>query len=650
MNDNRSAGISPTWLLAATVVALANAGQVATRISPELRRSTRLLVHIYDLGLFWLLGLACMGVAYLLEGVSHRSPSSGKFYRLALVLILLGAVFGALTLGQDLDGFVIRHRLRVHPAALGALIGLVSIPLLAALKHWIRGWILRGGALLVGLSAAFWNASFLEADYRGLHFMVTLGASVALAAAFGDRIGSRWPDWVRRGVVFGVASTVGLIAFVSPRDSVRQGLWASSGSSIFPLISNWVARPSHFASKPLPVENSSWFQSRTDLPVVQPHQPSLLPQQPAVLLLTIEALRSDVIDNKDLAATLPTLARIRDHSLWFRQARTPSPATVVTVASLLTGKYYSQIHFTRSRWGAVEPLSDHSTRLPTLLEAKGIETTHVVAYRSLQAKYGIGRGFGREIRTRRNFGKGSEVMQFVIDELERFRKPSGHPLFLYAHFLDSHAPYTSAGERATPYEGYLAELQLVDAQLARLLKYLEETGLKERVLLVVGADHGEAFGEHGMNYHGRNVYEELLRIPLMFLAPFIRPGQLDQPVTLLDLTPTFLDLFGIATPGDFMGQSLVPLLQGKEVRLERPIAADAGRRKQALFFDDGIKVILDLPALTVEVYDLNRDPHELRNLVDDPTRDLNSYIGATERFFATHVLRIPGWKPPWRRS
>lgn len=81
--------------------------------------------------------------------------------------------------------------------------------------------------------------------------------------------------------------------------------------------------------------------------------------------------------------------------------------------------------------------------------------------------------------------------------------------------------------------------------------------------------------------------------------------------------------------------------------LSRPIAADSGRRKQALFFPNGMKVIRDLTTDSVQVFNLAQDPRELRDLTDTP-QDVEPYIGAMERFFATHTLKIAGWQPPWR--
>jgi arylsulfatase A-like enzyme len=264
----------------------------------------------------------------------------------------------------------------------------------------------------------------------------------------------------------------------------------------------------------------------------------------------------------------------------------------------------------------------------------------------LAASTGVGVGFDVESKTRRDYGPAAEVMDLLLEQLAT---TGGSPAFLYAHFVDSHAPYTLGGRRGSQFERYLAELALVDHEVGRLCQYLRENQLEQRTLLVVSADHGEAFGEHGMKHHAQSVYDELLRVPLLFRAKTLTPRRIDTPVTLVDIGPTLLDLFGIPTPADLMGQSLVPLLAGGRFEARRPIVADSGRRIQALVFPDGVKAIRDLHRNTQEVYDLKRDPGELRDLSGDPDFPASRYSAGLAAFFALHTLKRPGWEPPWRK-
>jgi arylsulfatase A-like enzyme len=116
----------------------------------------------------------------------------------------------------------------------------------------------------------------------------------------------------------------------------------------------------------------------------------------------------------------------------------------------------------------------------------------------------------------------------------------------------------------------------------------------------------------------------------------------------MDVGPTVLDLFGLPVPGSFMGESLVPFLRGKDPKLTRPIAVDAGRRLQALYFPDGMKAIVDLKRHTEELYDLHVDPKETDNRIEADPRSVY-YLRAHRTFFDAHKLRRPGYVAPWRK-
>jgi arylsulfatase A-like enzyme len=229
--------------------------------------------------------------------------------------------------------------------------------------------------------------------------------------------------------------------------------------------------------------------------------------------------------------------------------------------------------------------------------------------------------------------------------IARLERASPEPLFLFLHFLDAHSPYNRAGARPTPFEGYLAELGLVDHELGRLRQALERTGLADRTILMVLSDHGEAFGEHGLTWHGLTLYDELLRVPLFVWTRAGRPRTVDDPVSLIDLGPTVLDLMGVATPARFMGQSLVPFLRGQRPALTRPILAEA-RLKRALITPGGMKIVHDTQAQTVEIFDLNKDPGEEKNLFGIAGDDL---LGVLRAFYQVHTLDRPGYEVPYRK-
>ena len=136
--------------------------------------------------------------------------------------------------------------------------------------------------------------------------------------------------------------------------------------------------------------------------------------------------------------------------------------------------------------------------------------------------------------------------------------------------------------------------------------------------MIVTSDHGEAFGEHGRDFHATTVYEEMIRIPLLIEGPGVGAHRVDRPAGLIDVAPTILSLFGQPTPGYVMGQSLVPFMRGERPELSRPLAVDGGRAMRAMLFEQRWKAMVDEKRGTEEVYDLREDPEERRNLAEQP--------------------------------
>lgn len=168
-----------------------------------------------------------------------------------------------------------------------------------------------------------------------------------------------------------------------------------------------------------------------------------------------------------------------------------------------------------------------------------------------------------------------------------------------------------------------------------------------RTLLIVSADHGEAFGEHDSRAHGTTLYDEVLRVPLLFAFPGATPRRVDEQVTLLDVGPTVLDVFGLPTPGYMMGQSLAPFLRGESPVLTRPILAE-NRLVQAWITRDGKNLIWDTQSGRKELYDLEADPTELDNLADDAAA-LAQPLADPRAFVETHRLRKDGYRTPYVR-
>ena len=176
-------------------------------------------------------------------------------------------------------------------------------------------------------------------------------------------------------------------------------------------------------------------------------------------------------------------------------------------------------------------------------------------------------------------------------------------------------------------EDYLACIKAVDENVGRLMKYLDENGLAENTIVIYTSDQGFYLGEHGW-FDKRFMYEESFRTPLIVRWPEkVKAGSVnDQLVQNLDFAQTMLDAAGITAPSDMQGRSLVPLLKGEDTEwrdalyyhyyeypgihaVKRHYGIRTDRYKLIHFYHDVDEW---------ELYDLQEDPNEMQNVIDDP--------------------------------
>ena len=139
------------------------------------------------------------------------------------------------------------------------------------------------------------------------------------------------------------------------------------------------------------------------------------------------------------------------------------------------------------------------------------------------------------------------------------------PFFIWIHLYDPHAPYDPPPPYdkrfADPYDG---EIAYADASLGKLFTYLRQRGLYDHTLIVMMSDHGESLGAHGESMHGIFLYDETIRVPLLFKLPgqVLARRRVSSRVRLVDVAPTLLTMLSLPLPPTFQGESLVPLMKG----------------------------------------------------------------------------------------
>jgi hypothetical protein len=619
-------------LLAWTALALLNQILILVAL-PAASGLVGVLHHAYDAGFLLVPGVVSWLAVRAVEVARARLGLKWLERRLGKALLFGAGVLaiGLLTGSGDVSSFAERTGYPqwglTFALALIFAVPLGATCLLPRSSH--PAW--RGAQASLGLALAVVNGLTLPNDYFACHLMGAWLAALLVARALEGSLLSAWKPRTELALVC-VAALGGLLAVALPaKGDVRVRLYELPSSVLPPLLSGLLSDEQRLEVELVPqrYRESAWFRDRRGLPDVPPTRAVVPSKPPIVLFFTVDAFRADLLENEEHKKSLPELVRLRSVSTYFTRARSPTASTLTTMSTVFAGKYYSQMQWNRSN--PKHPLLEPTPRFPELVSAAGVHTLFVAGSQGrLSGSYGVGVGFKKEVNVPRVKPATGNV-DAIIAELEQV---GDAPLFVYAHFIEPHMPYDLAGKKGTPFERYLREVALVDRQLKRLRQFLERRGLAERTYLLLTADHGEAFGEHGTNAHARTVYEEAVHVPFFFYLPGRAPQELDVQVSGIDVGPTVLDLFQLPTPGFWMGQSLLPVVSGTARQLERPLALDTGRLVQALCFDDGRKVIFNRPQHTTEVFDLKQDPKELTNLAASDAPRVKEAIQVGEFFFS----------------
>ncbi len=344
-----------------------------------------------------------------------------------------------------------------------------------------------------------------------------------------------------------------------------------------------------------------WFWPSRGLqkPAFQPPSASGFSQSPAAKRLRAGAAGANVIIIlTDAAAarhftsfghrrdTTPNMGRFHEQSVLFTEAYSTAASTKPSVTSLFTGEF-PDTHGTLS---VVSRFTPDAATLSECLGKAGYVTAAITASPSVAASFGFDRGFKHFHEVFRDAGleaaghepratggqvvDGALVLRSAVDWLKAHKDER---LFAYLHFREPHAPYLPPGpflERfaegrarrgSEPY--YDANLAYVDSLIGKLLKELDAAGLLDKSVVILMADHGEAFGEHGRSGHSSTPYTEMAHIPLAFHLPTRSqavPQRRSELFSTADIMPTLLDLLQIPPPATMQGRSRLALLAGED--------------------------------------------------------------------------------------
>jgi arylsulfatase A-like enzyme len=395
--------------------------------------------------------------------------------------------------------------------------------------------------------------------------------------------------------------------------------------------------------------------------------------KPNFLFLIVDALRADHMGIHGYHRnTTPALDRLAMQGYRFSNTVSNSLATRYTVASIFT-MAFPGVHGIR-RDG--QRLSPRFVTVAEHLREAGYDTAAWAPNPSIKAAFGYGQGFDRYDDQILNDDRSAPLWD-QFETAKRINKRAtgwirergDHPWFIYIHYRDPHFPYAPPpdydgmfyepredgkphraiteeeyarqpggemvdGDDRNDLEYYIAQydasIRYNDDQIAAFLSVLREEGHLDNTVIIVSADHGEGFLEHGRWNHGNVIYDEMCHVPGIIRMPdaLEKPVVIDAPVHTFDFSRTILDMAGVPAVGTVQAKSLVPLMNGGEAPWEYAFVEKLSR--YALRNAQWKYILRESEkGQERELYDLTTDPGETKDLVklrEDTAADLRRKI------------------------
>jgi arylsulfatase A-like enzyme len=435
----------------------------------------------------------------------------------------------------------------------------------------------------------------------------------------------------------------------------RRVRFAFETEALEPIAGTDLARSFPVVSNPEVVPGPTGASGRGRLSAV----PGAFPR-PDIVLISLDTLRARSVSAYGYARqTTPNLdLRLVAEGTMMRSTVTPFPYTPPAHMSMLTGLDVCA-HGVEDRHGVLAP---NRVTLAEALRAAGYRTAAFTEDAYVVAGAGFARGFDTyfELLDEEHVAPGFAAETF--ERAERWLSTvDARPFFLFVHTYQVHEPYTPPRGYRSLFEDdllqdyppesraaltdYDREIRYTDDLLGGFLDALDAGGLAATAIAVVTSDHGEQFGEHFWTGHAFDTHDEALLVPLVIRAPGLVAAArvVEQPVSLMDLPPTLLELTGLDPIPDVQGRSFADLLLGTPVEgltpfEERPLVSFAKvnesvrTRRYKYLQETGEKA-------GPKLYDLVADPGEHRNVASSHPEALAEARAALTR----HAESCQAW-------
>ena len=376
-----------------------------------------------------------------------------------------------------------------------------------------------------------------------------------------------------------------------------------------------------------------------------------------VILLTVDTLRPDLGFMGYGKPTSPNLDAIAQKATVFENAYSMASYTGKAVGPLLMGKYPSEALTDFSHFNTYY---DGNVMIAERAHDAGYRTFAGMCHWYFKRTSGLAQGFDVWDSSAIPPGMGDNDTSVTSDReadlaLKLLARPENavgestgdgdgdagargrpHRFFAWFHFFDPHAQYvahegspdfTGKGGFAAARALYNQEIWFTDKHIGRVLDYIASQPWAADTAIVMTADHGEAFYEHGMMFHGQEIWNELVHVPLFVYVPGAEPRRVTVKRSHIDIAPTIVELMGLQVPedGDLRGRSLlhdVYLPKGSEheerdVYVDMPAGPFNGLRRAVIYGPTPGMKLIHQGGFSYQLFDLANDPDEKKDLAND---------------------------------
>jgi len=373
-----------------------------------------------------------------------------------------------------------------------------------------------------------------------------------------------------------------------------------------------------------------------------------------VLFVTIDSLRADMPWNGYSRAIAPNLAALAEKCTTYSNAYSVSSYTAKSVAAFLSGQYPSTLY--RSGFFFAN-YATANTFMAERLHESGIATLGWFGHMYFSRAKGLEQGFD-EWRTVPGITFDAQTDNHVTSDkmtalgIELLGKPElqTKQFFAWGHYMDPHDQYNrhkeapDFGNKAR--DKYDQEIFYTDLWVKKLFDFVDQQPFSKDTYVVISADHGEAFGEHGMYKHAFELWEVLTRVPLIVCGPGVKAQNITERRSHIDLVPTFLDLLGQKAAPELLGKSLLPELTGQEGAKNRePIylemTEDSHNPPRRAIIRGDYKLIWSGPSDKFQLFNLKSDPGEEKDLSKSEPEALKEQVAA----YHAHWDKLPMVEP-----